>query len=164
MTRVSSADFPLSVEAPSDWEVFTSNPDSPSELLFLQTPKAAPYPMTVSISAHPVSGDWSEIVRRQDFHLLVWEGVPLQVNEELKLKGSRGHKWVFNDLGPNGENKVYYRLYLLMPPTVVAGKRLLLLEGAAPAENSPEVVPLLNSMARSLAWGLQSEVVEPSTP
>ena len=160
MTRVSGEGFPLSVEVPADWEVFKTNPKDSSEVLFFQTPGGAPYSATVSISAHPAGGEWTEIVKRQDYHLLVWEGVPLSVDEELRLKGARGHKWVFNDRGPDGESKVYYRLYLMLPPAVAA-KRLLLLEGAAPAENSPEVIPLFNTMARSLAWGLQLENAQP---
>lgn len=155
-TRVRAEKFPLSLSAPADWEVFTSNPDDPDELIFLQTPKKAPYAATASVSAHVVQGDWEEIVRRQSYHLLVREGVPLATNEALKLRGAKGHKWVFKDTGPDGASKVYYRLYLLLPASV-GGKRLLLLQGAAPAENSPEFVPQLNSMARSLVWGLQTE-------
>ncbi|MCA9780788.1 MAG: hypothetical protein KC800_28905 [Candidatus Eremiobacteraeota bacterium] len=154
--RVRAEKFPLSLSAPTQWEVFTSNPDDPDEVLFLQTPKEAPYPATVSVSAHPVQGDWDEIVRRQSYFLLVHEGVPLATNEELRLRGAKGHKWVFNDIGPGGESKVYYRLYLLLPASV-GGKRLLLLQGAAPAGSSPEFVPQLNDIARSLSWGLQTE-------
>ena len=155
-TRVRAEKFPLSLTAPADWEVFTSNPEDPDELIFLQTPKDAPYAATAGVSAHLVQGDWDEIVRRQSYHLLVREGVPLATNEELKLRGAKGHKWVFKDTGPGGESKVYYRLYLLLPASV-SGKRLLLLQGAAPAENSPEFVPLLNSLARILVWGLQTD-------
>ena len=155
-TRVRAEKFPLSLNAPQDWEVFTSNPDDPDELIFMQTPEGAPYAATASVSVHLVEGDWAEIVRRQTYHLLVREGVPLSVNEELKLRGAKGHKWVFKDTGPGGQSRVYYRLYLLLPPSV-GGKRLLLIQGAAPAENSPEFVPQLNSLARSMTWGLQTE-------
>jgi hypothetical protein len=154
--RVGAESFPLTVLAPSDWQVFTSNEEDPSEILFLQTPEEAPYGVTVSFSTHSVDGDFDEIVNRQSYHLLVWDGVPLSANESLKLKGARGHKWVYKDRGPNGESKVYYRLYLFLPGSV--GKnRLLLMQGAAPAEHSPVVVPQMNAMARSLAWGLSSK-------
>ena len=154
--RVGAKTFPLTVSAPSAWEVFTSNPKDPDEILFFQTAQDAPYGVTVSFSTHPVTGTWEELVSRQSYHLLVWDGVPLTVNEELKLKGARGHKWVYRDKGPNGESKVYYRLYLLLPGSV-GEKRLLLMQGAAPAEHSPEIVPQWNTMARSLAWGLAAE-------
>jgi hypothetical protein len=157
--RVAAETFPLTVSAPSDWEVFTSNAENPNEILFLQTPEKAPYGVTVSFSTHPVTGNWDELIGRQSYHLLVWDGVPLIVNEPLKLKGAQGHKWVYRDKGPNGESKVYYRLYLLLPGSV-GDNRLLLMQGSAPAEHSPEIVPRWNSMARSLAWGLSAESLE----
>lgn len=153
--RVGAESAPLKVSAPTDWEVFTSNPDDPSEVLFLQTPDQAPYGVTVSFSLHPGDGNWDELVTRQNYHLLVREGAPISVNEALKLRGARGHKWVYQGRGPNGESRVYYRLYLLLPGSF--GKdRLLLMQGAAPAEHSPEIVPSWNAMARSLSWGLDS--------
>ena len=154
--RVRAQDFPLTVSIPVEWEVFTSNPDDPNEVLFLQTADDARYPATVSFSAHPVGGSWENVVGRQTYHLLVFEGVPLMVDEALQLRGARGHKWVFKDRGPDGEEKVYYRLYLLLPAGV-DGRRLLLMQGSAPSEVSPEFIPFLNEMARSMAWGLSVE-------
>ena len=153
--RVRSENFPLSLSAPSDWVVFPPSPEGdPNEVLFLQTPEESPFEAVLSVGVHPLSGKWEDLVKRQTYLYLVWEGAPLSVNEALKLRGAQGHKWVYQSQGKDGENKLYYRLCLLLPASLGA-KRLLVLQGVAPAMASPQMVPLFNEIARSLAWGLQ---------
>lgn len=152
--RVRAQTFPLSIEVPADWQSFP--PDSkvdPNEVLFFQTPDSAPFAANLVLSAHATGGTWEDLVKRQTYHLLVFEGAPLQSNEALRLHGLPGHKWVYKAPSPDGVEKLYYRLYLLLPPTA-GSRRLLVLQGSAPAEQALEMLPFFNQAARSLQYGL----------
>lgn len=158
--RATAKDFPFSVLAPQDWEVFTESEEDPNEVLFLQTSPKSEYEVTVSFAAHPFAGTWEDVVKRHSYHLIVFEDCPVLVDEELKLRGARGHKWVFKAADGEGVTKLYYRLYLLLPPSV--GKnRLLVMQGVAPEGRSPEAIPVFNKLARSMAWGLQATASPP---
>jgi hypothetical protein len=154
--RVSASKAPISVLAPPNWETFQESEDNPYEVLFLQSPKDAEYDITVSLAAHPLAGNWQDLVTRQTYHLVVFEGSSITVNEDLTLRGVRGHKWIFKGTGPDGSSKIYYRLYLVLPASV--GKnQLLVMQGVAPGSRSPEAVPIFNALARTLSWGLQKD-------
>lgn len=155
MQRVRSENFPLSLSAPSDWISFPPSPKGdPNEILFLQTPDESAFQAILSVGVHPLTGKWEDLVKRQTYLYLVWEGATLTANDALKLRGAQGHKWIYQARAEDGESKLYYRLCLLLPASLGA-KRLLVLQGVAPAAQSPQMVPLFNDIARSLAWGLQ---------
>lgn len=154
--RLKAKKAPLSAEVPSGWDGFSQEQEG-VEFLFLQNPKDEDYEALVSVSLHPTSGKFEDAVRRQTFQLLVWEGAPISTNQALTLRGASGHKWVYKASGLDDGQRLYYRLYLLLPKSI-GHRRLLVLDGEGPAERSPEIVPIFNSIARSLAWGLQSEL------
>ena len=146
---------PLSVLVPGSWEAFADGKLGSYEVLLLQSPEKAEYDSTLSFELYPLDGAWEDVVRRQNYHLLVWEGAPLSTNQALALRGAKGHKWIYKLRGEDGTLEVHYRLYLLLPKTL-GEHRLLVLQGLAPAENSLEILPLFNRVVRSLAWGLQA--------
>ena len=154
--RVRAKDFPLALSAPQDWEVFLESKDDPREILFLQSPEGAEYESAISVSAYATPGKWEDVVKRQNYHLIVWEDAPITINQELKMRGVRGHKWVYQARDENGESKLFYRLYLMLPGSITA-KRLLVMQGSAPVDKSIEALPFFNQVAQSLAWGLASE-------
>jgi len=141
---------------PSAWESFTESETDPNEVLFLQTPKGEELDATVTLSAYPLRGNWEDLVTRQTYHVVVFEGAPLIVDEELTLRGARGHKWVYKAKGPDGRQNLYYRLYLVLPESVGAN-RLLVMQGVVPDKSGVQAVPTFNALARSLNWGLQAD-------
>ena len=156
LQRVRSERSAFSAAVPVEWEVFTKSEEDPNELLFCQSPEGKPE-VTVSFTTYPLTGSWSELVRRQTYHLVVVEGSSALVDEELKLRGARGHKWAYRGMDSEGRSRLFYRLYLALPP-MAGKKKLLFVQGVAPPEQSAEMLPLFNSIARSMAWGLQAEL------
>lgn len=157
-TRARAKRAPVSVEQPPNWEVFDKGDEQSGEILFLQSP-AGEAEKTVHLSLHFLSPDWEGLIKRQNYHLIVNEGVPIITNEALTLRGSRGHKWVYRAESENGNLRLYYRLYLALPASV-GSKRLLVVQGSAPAESAPTSVPFFNELARSLSWGLAADQVQ----
>lgn len=107
----------------------------------------------MSVALYPHEGQLTELVRKQNHHLLVWEEGPVIVNQALRLRGVPGHKWLYKHRDEDGRVRLYYRLYLLLPESV-GDKRLLFLQGVSSGQESTHVLPMFNSLARSLAWGL----------
>lgn len=142
---------PVSVERPELWESFPGDPKNSGEVLFLQSPEGADFEATVSISAYPLPKSWEELVRREDFLMLVHDS-PMIENQALSLNSAKGHKWVYRGESSRGEPKLFYRLYLALPPSV-GSRRLLVLEAIAPEAHSEQALPLFNRLARSLNWG-----------
>lgn len=155
--RIRSERAAFAVNVPASWEVFTKSEEDPQELLFVQTPEGAEREITMSFTAYPMHGSWSELVRRQTYQLVVMEGTPALVDQELKLRGARGHKWAYKGVDSEGRSRLFYRLYLALPP-VSGKKKLLFVQGVAPPDLSVEMLPVFNEIARSMAWGLQAEL------
>lgn len=153
--RARSESYPISVEPPIGWESFQGDPKVPGEVLFLQSPKDGSLDATVSISAFPPPHSWVDIVRRENFLMLVHDA-PVLENQALTLRGAKGHKWVYHGLSSQGEPKLFYRLYLTLPATM-GNRRLMVLQAIAPQSQSEEAVALFNELARSLAWGADSK-------
>lgn len=141
---------------PEKWEAFNTELADRNEVLFLQTPEGAEHETTVSVSLYPFHGKFSDLVRKQNYHLLVWEEGPVLVNQALKLRGVSGHKWMYREKSESGREQLFYRLYLLLPESV-GEKRLLFLQGVTNDVDSTRVLPLFNDLARSLSWGLSPE-------
>lgn len=152
--RARASSPPISVELPSGWESFSGDPRTPGELLHLQTLAEAPWEASVSLSCFTLPKVWDHLIRRERYLLLAHWDAPVLTDEALTLRGVKGHKWVYR--APSTQNPerelLHYRLYLALPATV-GSQRLLVLHGIAPAESTPEMVPLFNALARSLSWG-----------
>ena len=161
--RVKSKVLPLSLMIPGSWESFPDSDGNSSEVLYLQNSDGDACEASVSLSTHEVPKKWDELVKRQNYQLIVWEGAPISHNQELRIRGAKGHKWVYKAKGEDGHQKLYYRLFLLLPKSV-GERRFLVMDGTAPAVRSPEVLPLFNRMASSLAWGLQADTPIQTTP
>ena len=153
--RAHASNFPLSVERPKQWESFPGSPKNSGEVLFLQSPKDTELDATVSISAYPLPNSWDDLVRRENFLMLVHDS-PMIENQALSLGGAKGHKWVYRGESSQGEPKLFYRLYLTLPPSV-GSRRLLVLEGLAPDAQSEQALVLFNGLARSLNWDRPSQ-------
>ena len=153
--RARAKSVPVAIEQPQGWESFDKGDDQTGEILFLQSPVDEPE-KTVHLSLHYLGSDWEGLVKRQNYHLIVDEGTPIMMNESLSLRGSRGHKWVYQAKGSDGQSLLFYRLYLVMPASV-SSRRLLVLQGSAPAESAPTSVPFFNDLVRTLVWGLAAD-------
>ncbi len=153
--RARSQAYPVSLTLLPDWESFQGDPKVPGEVLFLQSPKDGPLDATVSISAFPLPHSWDDIVRRENF-LMVVHDAPVLENQALTLRGAKGHKWIYHGLSSQREPKLFYRLYLTLPASV-GGRRLLVLQAVAPQSQSEEAMAVFNELARSLAWGADSK-------
>ncbi len=149
--RVRAKDFPLAVTVPTGWESMSPSDEQPGEVLFLQD-KKGPEHGFITYSLFPVSGKFEDLVRRQTYHVVVNLGVPMSANEDFKLRGARGHKWIYQ-APTEGGTRQFYRLYLIVPGSLT-GKRLLVVHGDAPAEQAEQALGLFTETARSTAWGL----------
>ena len=162
-SRVKAESSPISVQTPEKWEAFNTDLADQNEILFLQTPEEAEHETTVSVSLYRFTGKFSDLVRKQNYHLLVWEEGPVLVNQALKLRGVSGHKWMYREISESGREQLYYRLYLLLPESV-GERRLLFLQGVTNDVDSTRVLPLFNNLARSLSWGLTTEFSPSDSP
>ncbi len=151
VARARSENYPLSVRLPENWESFQGDPKVSGETLFLQSPEGDPMQATINWTAFPMTGTWDDLLRRERFHLVVEKNAPILVNEALTLRGARGHKWVYEGTAANGELKVYYRMYLLLPATV-GPRRLLVAYGVANQAQSDSAVKLFNDLVRTANW------------
>lgn len=149
--RARSQSYPLSVAQPEGWESFPGDPKIPGEILFLQSPQAGDLDALITFTVHPMPGAWSDIVRRENYLMIVHDTAVLE-NQALTLKGAKGHKWIYRGTSPQGGSKLYYRLYLSLPASVGA-KRLLVMQASAPLEQSQGAIATFNELARSLSWG-----------
>lgn len=115
----------------------------------------------MSFSVYPLPGSWDELIKRKNYQMLVFEDGPVTSNDALKLRGTPGHKWVYESVDSQGVRRLTYQLYLLLPPQG-GHKRFLFVQAVAPPESALEVVPLFNEVARSMVWGIQAQL--PETP
>lgn len=155
LERARASEFPLAVTVPPGWESMTPSPDQRGEVLFLQS-KEGPERGFISYSLFPINGSLEDLVKRQTYHVVVNLGVPMSVNEDFKLRGARGHKWVYQAPSEEGGTRQFYRLYMIIPGSLT-GKRLLVVHGDAPAEQAEDALALFSSVAQSTAWGLAAE-------
>ena len=151
--RARSETNPLSVAQPEGWESFQGDPKVPGEVLFLQSPKTDDLDALITFTAHPMPGAWNDIVRRENYLMIVHDTAVLE-NQALTLRGAKGHKWIYRETSAHGESKLSYRLYLALPATVGA-KRLLVMQASAPLAQSEGAIGTFNELARSLSWGNQ---------
>ncbi len=149
--RAKAQGVPISVTPPQQWESYPGDPKNSGEVLFLQTPEGAEFESTVSLSVYPLPSSWDDLVRRENFLMIVHDS-PILENQALSLRGAKGHKWAYRGETSQGVPKLFYRLYLALPASV-GPRRLLVLEGIAPEGHSSQALLLFNELARSLAWG-----------
>jgi hypothetical protein len=153
--RARSETYPLSIALPKGWESFQGDPKVQGEILFLQSPQPGPVDATLRLCVFPLPRSWDDLLRRETFQLVVEMDAPILSNEALTLRGAKGHKWVYRAVSSSGQNQVHYRLYLTLPATLGVN-RLLVLHATAPSDQEETALPLFNSLARSLAWGVEA--------